>query len=384
MRKILCLSTSNYYPFPTRKQNIMNRMTDCTILYVDPPVTLIAPLKDPKAKERLSLYKEGPKQALPNLKVYAQPPVLPFFNKRRDINERNQKKLAKYLAKILRENDFGDDFWVWCYSPTSCDVIAPLAKELGLDSAKLWKRTVYDCVDRHSAYPGHIDPKVVDEMEEDLARSCGCVFATAQGLYERLKEFNENTHLIPNGCAFELFNTAADMEKEGVSPHFGFVGMLQECLDYDCIRAVAEAFPDGKVTLIGRTLPGVDMTWTEQVPNVEMTGLVPQRELPGYIKDFDVCLNVFADNDLSRDVSPLKFYEYLATGKPVASTLVPLQVLDYADCIYLAETPDEFVMRCREALEETPDSPKRTARIEAARRNSWDEKVKEMKEILAW
>ena len=362
----------------------MNRMTDCTILYVDPPVTLIAPLKDPKAKERLSLYKEGPKQALPNLKVYAQPPVLPFFNKRRDINERNQKKLAKYLAKILRENDFGDDFWVWCYSPTSCDVIAPLAKEMGLEPASLWKRTVYDCVDRHSAYPGHIDPEVVDGMEEDLARSCGCVFATAHGLYDRLKAFNDNTHLIPNGCAFELFHTAADMEKEGVSPHFGFVGMLQECLDYDCIRAVAEAFPDGKVTLIGRTLPGVDMTWTEQVPNVEMKGLVPQRELPGYIKDFDVCLNVFADNDLSRDVSPLKFYEYLATGKPVVSTLVPLQVLDYADCIYLAETPDEFVTRCREALEETPDSSKRTARIEAARRNSWDEKVKEMKEILAW
>ena len=384
MRKILCLSTSNYYPFPTRKQNIMNRMTDCSILYVDPPVTLIAPLKDAKAKERLTLYKEGPKQALPNLKVYAQPPVLPFFNKRRDINERNQKKLAKYLAKILKDNDFGDDFWLWCYSPTSCDVVAPLAKEMGLEPATLWKRTIYDCVDRHSAYPGHIDPQVVDEMEEDLARSCGCVFATAQGLYDRLKEFNGNTHLIPNGCAFELFHSVASMEKAGPSPHFGFVGMLQECLDYECMRAVTTEFPEGKISLIGRTLPGVDMSWTEQFPNIELVGLVPQRELPDYIKDFDVCLNVFADNELSRDVSPLKFYEYLATGKPVVSTLVPLQVLDYAESIYLAETPAEFAMRCREALTEEADSPKRTARIEAARRNSWDEKVKEMKEILAW
>ena len=207
MRKILCLSTSNYYPFPTRKQNIMNRMTDCTILYVDPPVTLIAPLKDPKARERLSLYKEGPKQALPNLKVYAQPPVLPFFNKRRDINERNQKKLAKYLAKILRENGFGDDFWVWCYSPTSCDVIAPLAKELGLDSAKLWKRTVYDCVDRHSAYPGHIDPKVVDEMEEDLARSCGCVFATAHGLYDRWRRRAFRLTSVSSACCRNAWTT---------------------------------------------------------------------------------------------------------------------------------------------------------------------------------
>ena len=174
------------------------------------------------------------------------------------------------------------------------------------------------------------------------------------------------------------------MEKEGVSPRFGFVGMLQECLDYDCIRAVAKAFPEGKVTLIGRTLPGVDMAWTADFPNVEMKGLVPQKELPGFIKDFDVCLNVFADNELSRDVSPLKFYEYLATGRPVVSTLVPLQVLDYGDCIYLAETPEEFVLRCREALAEQSGDPKRAERIEAARRNSWDEKVKEMKEILAW
>jgi hypothetical protein len=126
------------------------------------------------------------------------------------------------------------------------------------------------------------------------------------------------------------------------------------------------------------------MSWTQDYPNVEMAGLVPQPQLPQHIKDFDLCLNVFADNELSRDVSPLKFYEYLATGKPVVSTLVPLQVLDYADCIYLAETPAEFAMRCREALAETPDSPKRQARIEAARRNSWDEKVREMKEILGW
>ena len=43
MRKILCLSTSNYDPVPTRKQNVMNRMTDASVLYVDPPVTLLAP-----------------------------------------------------------------------------------------------------------------------------------------------------------------------------------------------------------------------------------------------------------------------------------------------------------------------------------------------------
>ena len=53
MKNIVCLSTSNYYPFPTRKQNVMNRLSDARILYFDPPVTYLAPLKDKNARPRL-------------------------------------------------------------------------------------------------------------------------------------------------------------------------------------------------------------------------------------------------------------------------------------------------------------------------------------------
>ncbi len=384
--KILCLSTSNYYPYPTRKQNVMNRLAarGCEVLYVDPPVSMIAPLKDRTAAVRLSAHRGAPRQALPNLKVFASPPVMPFFNRMRAVNRQNQKKLAKYLAGICREYDFGDDFWLWCYSPSSCDIVEPLAAELGIDPAKLWERTIYDCVDRHSAYPGQIDPEVVDKMEEDLASRAHHVFTTARALYDRLFEFNADTSLIPNGCSFELFNSVASMEKEGDSLQLGFVGMLQECIDYDCIRAVSMEFPDAEIKLIGKPLPGVDLSWAENYPNLKLTGLVPQTELPKHMKNFDLCMNIFADNELSRDVSPLKFYEYLATGKPVVSTLVPLQVLDYIDCIYVAESPAEFAMKCREALKEPGDDPKRQMRIDAARASSWDEKVAEMIEILGW
>ena len=382
MRKVLCLSTSNYYPFPTRKQNIMNRLSDCEIIYINPAVTYIAPLKDKSVN--VKAYKEAPVQAKEHLWVYNQPPVLPFYNKKRAVNEINQKKLAKYLASILNHHGFGTDFWIWCYSPTVCDFIAPLAKELKMDSSALWKRTIYDCVDRHSAYPGMIDPAVVDAMEEDLARSVGTVFSTAQGLYDRLKAFNENAYLIPNGCNFELFNKAAEMKKDSEGSVFGFVGMLQECTDYTCLEAVAKEFPDAKIQLIGRRLPGVDTSRLEKYSNVEFVGLLPQEELPNRIKDFDLCLNVFRNDELSKDVSPLKFYEYLATGKPVVSTPVPLQIREYDNCIYIAENAQEFVLKCKEALAETIDSPKRALRLEEAKKCSWDERVKTMRNILSW
>lgn len=386
MKKILCLSTSNYYPFPTRKQNIMNRLTDCSVIYVDPPVTIIAPIKDPKAKDRVNAYKVGGQisKEYPHVKYYAQPPVLPFFNKRRGINEINQKRFAKYLADIVTQNNFDPDhFILWCYSPTSCDVVAPLARALGVDSAGLWARTVYDCVDRHSAYPGLIDPKVVDEQEEDLARSAKYVFATADGLYDRLKEYNSNARMVPNGANYPLFSTVQKLKAGSKEqPIFGFVGALQECTDYDFIRAIASAFPNDKVQLIGRALPGVDLSWIKNYANIELHPPVPQSELPEYIKNFDVCLNCFADNDLSKDVSPLKFYEYLATGKPVLSTPVPLQVRTFEECIYIVETPEELKTQCLAALNEPEDSPRRAMRIEAAKHCSWDERVKEIRTYL--
>ena len=46
---IVCLSTTNYHPLPTRKQNVMSRLKNSEVLYFDPPVSVIAPLKDKKA-----------------------------------------------------------------------------------------------------------------------------------------------------------------------------------------------------------------------------------------------------------------------------------------------------------------------------------------------
>ncbi len=385
MRKILCLSTSNYDPVPTRKQNVMNRMTDARVLYVDPPVTLLAPFKDPSTRERLKAYLLGGRQSRSHLTVYASPPILPFYNKMRFLNQRNQKKLAAYLKGILLENGFGTDFFLWCYSPASADLIEPLAEALGMDPGEIWQRTIYDCVDRHSAYPGMIDPRVVDAMEEDLARKASTVFTTARGLYDRLSVLNRNTHMIPNGVDYDLFSTVAGRAPDRERPlTFGFVGMLQECIDYDCIRAVARAYPEGKVVLVGRALPGVDLGWIRDFPNVTCMGLVPQDRLPEIIRNFHVCMNVFIDNELSKDVSPLKFYEYLATGKPVVSMPAPLQVKDFADCIYLAASVEEFVEKCGEAAGEAPGDPRKAERMRRAGESSWEERLRAMRGVLGW
>ena len=108
----------------------------------------------------------------------------------------------------------------------------------------------------------------------------------------------------------------------------------------------------------------------------------PNERLPEYLAHFDACLNLFAASDLSRDVSPLKFYEYLATGKPIVSTRQPDQILQYEPLIHIADTPEQFEACCAAALLDT-DPARTAARIEAGRRSSWDSRVAEMCAVLA-
>ena len=66
MKQIVCLATSPWHPIPTRKQQVMGRLTDCEILYFDPSISYLAPLKDKsaKAKLRAALIPHRPPQPL--------------------------------------------------------------------------------------------------------------------------------------------------------------------------------------------------------------------------------------------------------------------------------------------------------------------------------
>lgn len=105
MKQIVCLATSPWYPIPTRKQQVMSRIPDAEILYFDPSITYLAPLKDKLARPKLKAYREDGEQVKPNLTVYALPPVLPFFNKFRWINKLNQRRMARYIRKRMARHN---------------------------------------------------------------------------------------------------------------------------------------------------------------------------------------------------------------------------------------------------------------------------------------
>ncbi len=376
MKQIICLSTSPWYPFPTRKQQVMSRLKDAEIIYFDPPFTYIGPFKDPTLRPKLKSWKTDQSHPLPHITVYSLPPVLPYFNKYRWINRLNQKKLARYVSRLSKKHGFTDPL-LWVYSPTTVDSVDAIPHSA----------LVYDCVDRHSAYGGLMNPAMVDDMELELTAKADMVFATAKSLWQRLYKVNQKAVFIPNGANYARFYAASQPQPKpedfpaGEDPVFAFVGALQSCIEYSYIAYAAKAQPDWRFIFLGRQLPDVDLSSLQKLPNCHFLGLRPNEQLPQYLAHCDVCLNLFDQSDLSRDVSPLKFFEYLATGKPIVSTPQPEQILQYAKDIHIAASPEEFLEKCREALQDT--DPRRTARrIALGKACSWDERVMQMEQLL--
>lgn len=376
MNQIVCISTSPWKPLPMSKQQILSRIPDSEIIYFDPPVTYIAPLKDRSAKEKLKAHKLPADRINDHIVTYTMPPVIPFFNKCRLINKLNQKKLAKFVNKKMTEHGFTSPV-LWTYSHTCADITSHIPHSA----------LVYHCVDRHSAFKGLLDPELVDSMEYDLTKEADMVFCTAMGLQQRLLPYNDKAVLIPNGANYELFSKAAgdlpcpDELKDISGPIIGFTGALQECIEYSFVAHAAIQRPDWTFVFIGNRLPAADLCGIDNMSNVRLLGVKPQDQLPDYIAHFDVCLNLFKTDELTKDVSPLKFYEYLCTGKPVVTTPEPQQVMAFKDMIYVAATADEFIEKCEAAMSESSEEQKKL-RMEAGKSCSWDSRADQFVSIL--
>jgi glycosyltransferase involved in cell wall biosynthesis len=106
------------------------------------------------------------------------------------------------------------------------------------------------------------------------------------------------------------------------------------------------------------------------LPNAHTFPWVPREELASFIQNLDVGFTPYDCYHVARFHGvPLKLFEYFAFGLPVVSTPL-VELWEYKDLIYLGDTAEELASAVEKALREPPDSPKRAARIEIARKHS--------------
>ncbi len=242
------------------------------------------------------------------------------------------------------------DYLLWYYTPMALSFTSHLTP-LG---------TVYDCMDELSAFKNA--PPVMREREAELLKRADVVFTGGQSLYEAKCHQHPNIHPFPSSIDAAHFAQArtitTDPEDQAAIPHprLGFFGVIDERLDIELLKGVAEARPDWHLVIIG---PVVKIA-PEDLPrcaNIHYLGGKDYKELPAYLAGWDAALLPFARNEATRFISPTKTPEYLAAARPVVSTSIRDVVRPYGEknLVKIADNVEEFVTACEAALRERDD-----------------------------
>jgi hypothetical protein len=229
--------------------------------------------------------------------------------------------------------------------------------------------TVYDRIDDWTA-PSLGGDWYSAEVELQFVAEADTVVASAPDLAAYLQTHGRgDAVLIPNAVNDSIFGVdATEMPADlpgGAPMIIGYHGSLYgDWFDWSALAAVADAYPDATVVVIGD-----DKAPRPALPaNVEFLGLKPQHDLPGYVQRFDVGLIPFVVNPTTHAVSPLKAYEYLASGVPVAAP--PLRSLEGLEGVF---TDEDLIAATGAAV-----AGSRPARAAALAAHSWRRRVEQL------
>jgi glycosyltransferase involved in cell wall biosynthesis len=377
---IICLSSQDWDDLWTRKQRFMQRLArqGNRVLYVEAQASLASRGLLRADPGRTGRWRVGPRPVEANLHVATLPLVAPGFQMSLAVNKVNNAFLAPILKRWAGRLVF-DRPVLWTYNPYSESLLGRLGERL----------TIYDCVDDFSSTRGLVRRSVVETLEARLIEKARAVVVTHENLYQAKRARARAIHLIPNGVEIEHFQAAARPETPvapelGALPHpvIGFIGSLQYWIDFDLLRFLAESRPRWSFVLVGPVGRLAPVAKLRDHPNVHLLGRRAYAELPSYLRAFDACLNPYVVDDLARHCSPLKLYEYLASGKPVVSVDMP-EARKFARVVGIGRTYAEVLTRLEEAVAGGADDERRAAaRLAAVVPHSWDGRFRELEAAL--
>ena len=246
--------------------------------------------------------------------------------------------------------------------------------------------TVYDCMDELSNFK--FAPPELPSLEAEMLKVADVVFTGGYSLYEAKRDRHANIHPFPSSIDRDHFAPRADRTDPADQaalprPRLGFYGVIDERMDIDLLRAVAEARPDWSIVMVG---PVVKIAQEDlpRLPNIHYLGQKDYAALPDYLSGWDVALMPFAINESTRFISPTKTPEYLAGGKPVVSTPIRDVRRHYGhlEGVKIADGADAFIAACEAALALREESAWLAPVEKLLQAQSWRETVGQMRDHM--
>jgi glycosyltransferase involved in cell wall biosynthesis len=309
------------------------------------------------------------------------PIVLPPFGSRwqRSLNKRLFLPMIAWAASSLGMRD--PVLWTFLPTDTALDLIK-------LFIARSNPKVVYHCTADFSKLTSNVS--ALQESERELLRLSGLVFVTCRQLAEHCSPWNQNLHLFANGVSVEVFKNggrgdpAAAPELSSIQrPIIGYIGGLHRFVDFALLREMICARSEWSWVFVGPSQ--TEMGDFGNLANVHLLGHRKHEELGRYLRDFDVCIVPYIISSATETIVPTKINEYLAAGKPVVSTELPI-VCDFNRQHGVVTTApsnaEGFLKAITESLGVSTDPRLVAQRTSVAILNDWKARLDEMSALI--
>jgi glycosyltransferase involved in cell wall biosynthesis len=239
------------------------------------------------------------------------------------------------------------------------------------------KATIYYCYDEISQ--ARWSSKHGTTTELIYSQKVNAIVVSSEALSKEKSTYNKNTSVVKNGVDFNIFQKGREIKVKETVPVIGFVGSLDDRVDYDLLENLIVSCPEYLFKFIGRVTDS-SFGKIKALPNVNWMAPIPYEQLPVVISQFDVGIIPFVKSRFTEKIYPLKINEYLAMGKPVVMTSFA-HLPEFVNIVEMKDDPLSF----KEAighLIETDSEEKMKYRREVAKKNSWEERANEFCKII--
>ena len=251
---------------------------------------------------------------------------------------------------------------------------------------------IYHVVDEYLAY-GNMNAErkaKTKKLERQVLEKADLVIVVSDKLKNSKGVFNKHIHVVSNGVDYKSYDRALLSDNQSPTdisrlpkPIIGYSGLIAKRLDLELLEHIAVTRPEWSVALIGaiddRECES-ELNRLKRLHNIHFLGLKDIKDVPFYVKAFDVGVIPYVINEESENLSPLKLYDFLAMGLPIVTTNFTA-AREFKNLVYIADSKETFIHYIERALIENDDSIF-AERRSVASLNSWENRVKQLSFLI--
>lgn len=354
-------------------QHIAGRLSRMTpVLYVDPPISLLSPYRNPGVAKAL----DGPRLRVVRPGLARLTPVVAPGLGRPGLRALARRRTRRLTRRAIR------------HLGGSVDTTVAATVNSGFGGVGERQRVFFATDDFSTGGELMGQPaRWLSRQQDRLVAEADRLVVISQALADRFSGVRPDVLLVPNGVADEVFRAVDDAPWPSdvtlPRPIAGFVGHLSERIDLEYLEEVARR--GHSLLLVGPRQPTFQMARLDSLlglPNVQWVGSKDFDQLPSYGRAMRVGLLPYGNTSFNRASFPLKLLEYLAAGRAAVATALPAVDWLGTDLVDVATTPEEFADLVETRLQEPWDEETASARRAFAATHSWDIRASEFAEAI--